>query len=172
MSVNIEIKSILADYEQAKLRLQYLGIQEDSVLHQKDIFYRVPFGRLKLRTIDNRTHELIIYFRHNSKSPKPSKYRRIRVKNPSVLNYFLMHIFGVRGVVEKERLLFLQDNIRFHIDKVKNLGNYFEIEYIVRESESKSIAESKVDSLLKILEISSQQLISESYIDLLCQKNI
>lgn len=160
------------DYEATKLRLQYLGIQEDGVLYQKDIFYRVPFGRLKLRNIDNQIHELIIYFRHNSKSPKPSKYFRIHIKNPNMLNYFLMHIFGVRGVVEKERLLFLRDNIRFHMDKVKNLGDYFEIEYITRESEPKAIAQSKVSSLMKMLEISSQQLISESYIDLLCQRNI
>lgn len=170
MAVNIEIKSVVTDYEETKLRLQHLGIREESILHQKDVFYKVPFGRLKLRSIDDQVHELIVYFRHNSQTPKPSKYLRIHIKNPGVLNYLLMHMFGIRGVVEKERRLFLQDNIRFHIDRVKNLGNYFEIEYILRESEAKSIAQDKVNTLLKMLEISSQQLISESYIDLLCQR--
>ena len=105
------------DYEATKFRLQYLGIQENGILYQKDIFYRdpFPFGRLKLRSIDNQMHELIVYFRHNSKTPKPSKYFRIHIKNPNMLNCFLAHVFGIRGIVEKERHLFLRDNIRFHM---------------------------------------------------------
>lgn len=170
MSINIEIKSIISDYDKARDRLRSLGIREENTMYQKDIFYHVPFGRMKLRNINNTQHELIIYFRHNAKSPKPSKYHRINTKHPGVINSILMHTFGIRGIVEKERLLFLQDNIRFHMDKVKGLGDYFEIEYVMNDCEVKDQAQEKVSLLLRMLDISDNQLISESYIDLILQQ--
>lgn len=171
MSLNIEIKSIISDCERTKERLKSLGIREAYSMYQRDIFYQVPFGRLKLRSINSNQHELIIYFRHNSKKPKPSKYHRIHTNYPDLINNVLTRIFGIRGVVEKNRLLFLQNNIRFHIDQVKNLGNYFEIEYIVGDAGLEAYAQEKVYSLLNLLEISERQLVSESYIDLLVKGN-
>ena len=167
MSKNIEIKSTIPDCERIKERLTCFGIREAYTMRQQDIFYRFPFGRLKLRSIDEKQHELIVYFRSNSKKPKSSKYHRIRTTNPHMVDKVLTYLFGVRGVVEKERLLFLQNNIRFHIDKVKNLGNYFEIEYVISDSSSETGAYQKVESLLEMLEISNSQLVSNSYIDLL-----
>lgn len=166
MAINIEIKSTLSDYKQTKDRLGKLGIREAYTMYQKDIFYQVPFGRLKLRNINNTQHELIIYFRNNTQSPKPSKYYRISMKHPGFIHKLLGYLFGVYGIVEKERLLFLQDNIRFHMDKVKGLGNYFEIEYVMDDCEVKAEAQEKVNSLLGALGISNNELISESYIDL------
>ena len=172
MSLNIEIKSVISDCESTKERLKELGIKEEYSMYQKDIFYQVPFGRLKLRSIDNSQHELIIYFRNNTKSPKPSKYYRIHTTHPNLINRVLIKIFGIRGVVEKDRVLFLQNNIRFHIDEVKNLGSYFEIEYIVGDSELEVRAQEKVSSLLRILGISERQLISDSYIDLVLKETL
>ena len=87
MSVNIEIKSVVTDYEETKLRLQHLGIREESILHQKDVFYHVPFLRLTLRSIEDQVHELIDYFRHNSQTLKPSMYLIIHPKNARALNH-------------------------------------------------------------------------------------
>ena len=172
MSLNIEIKSVISDCESTKERLENLGIKEAYTMYQRDIFYQVPFGRLKLRSINSNQHELIIYFRHNSKKPRPSKYHRIHTNYPDLINNVLTRIFGIRGIVEKKRLLFLQNNIRFHIDQVKNLGNYFEIEYIIGDSGLEAYARERVNSLLSLLEISERQLVSESYIDLLLKGNV
>lgn len=172
MALNIEIKSTVSDAAGLKERLICYGTQAIGIMHQTDIFYYFPLGRLKLRSIDQNQHELIIYFRSNEKKPKASKYCRIKINHPNMINRMLTSLFGVRGIVDKERELFLQDSIRFHLDKVKNLGTFFEIEYVVDDVEFEQDARLEVKKLLDKLGIIDNQLISCSYIDILLESSM
>lgn len=167
MSQNIEIKATVPDAHVLKSKLIQYGLSEDCTMHQKDIFYHFPFGRLKLRSINENQHEIIIYFRRNKETPKASKYFRMKIGYPDFTNRILTNLFGARGIVEKERVLFLKNNIRFHVDTVKNLGTYFEIEYIVEDAKDEQKAYIQVKKLLNTLGILDSQLIRGSYIDIL-----
>ena len=70
--------------------------------------------------------------------------------------------------VDKKREIYFIDNVKFHIDEVKDLGNFIEIEAI---SENDSLPIEKIKeqcSLYKnIFNINDKDLISESYSDML-----
>lgn len=74
----------------------------------------------------------MFYNRINFSGPKISDYIKVSFSNENTINNLknLLELsLGVKGIVKKERLLFFPEpNIRIHIDKVENLGDYMEIE--------------------------------------------
>lgn len=167
MSENIEFKARVADYEKMKSAMQRITEALPSLLEQKDVYYNVKKGRAKLRTINAGRHELIIYRRNDIAGPKSSKYIRIKVKHYKLVDRIMSGLFGVRGVIRKQRTLFLKSNVRFHLDRVEELGDFMEIEYIVAPLEDKEKARTQVDQLLRALHIREDMLVTHSYIDLL-----
>ncbi len=167
MSENIEFKARVPDYEEMKSAVQRITQARPSLLEQKDVYYKVKKGRAKLRTVNLGRHELIIYRRNDIAGPKSSKYIRIRIRHYKLVNGIMSSLFGVRGVVRKQRTLFLKSNVRFHLDRVEGLGDFMEIEYIVAPLEDKEKAKKEVDQLLQALHIREDMLITHSYIDLL-----
>lgn len=170
MAKNVEFKAKVADYDEMFNKVGILTNVTPTLIMQQDIFYGIKKGRLKLRTISNAHHEIIYYSRKNTLMPKVSKYYRFEVKHYDMVNRILARIFGEKEKVRKERYLFLKDNIRFHLDKVMDLGTFMEIEYIMSEKESKVEATNKVNTLLKRLDISPDMLIKGSYADMLREK--
>ena len=68
--------------------------------------------------------------------------------------------------VEKTRQVWLWENVRIHLDDVKGLGQFVELEAVTDE---KGVAEShqRVEILMRALEIQNDQLVEGSYGDLL-----
>ncbi|MDD4990069.1 MAG: CYTH domain-containing protein [Candidatus Pacebacteria bacterium] len=85
-------------------------------------------AHLKLR-IENSKQTLIYYQRANFSAitSTPSDIILLPVQDSKILS-FLSKALGVRAVVEKTRELWKKENTVFHLDKVKNAGNIFEIE--------------------------------------------
>lgn len=83
---------------------------------------------MKLR-IENSKQTLIYYQRANFSAitSTPSDIILLPVQDSKILS-FLSKALGVRAVVEKTRELWKKENTVFHLDKVKNAGNIFEIE--------------------------------------------
>lgn len=71
---------------------------------------------------------LISYDRLDSEGPKLSKFKKCEVPNYCELSEVLEDALGKRGVVKKQRLLFLVGQTRVHIDKVEGLGDFMELE--------------------------------------------
>lgn len=170
MAKNVEFKAKVTDYDEMYNKVQTLTNVTPILLQQQDVFYGVKRGRLKLRSISNVQHEIIYYNRKNSLAPKISKYYRFKVRHYNVVNKVLSIFFGKKEIVKKERYLFLKNNVRFHLDKVFELGTFMEIEYIMSEKESIIDAKNKVNSLLSCLQINSNMLIQGSYADMLREK--
>ena len=63
--------------------------------------------------------------------------------------------------------MFIADNIRIHIDKVKGLGNFIEFEVIYNSFES---AKKIMDDLINYFELVETGFIKGSYSDLLLKK--
>ena len=82
-----------------------------------------------------------------------------------------MKSLGVLIVVEKQREIYFIDNVKFHIDTVRDLGTFVEIEAIDSDG---TIGKEKLleqcQFFLDLFNISQSDLISVSYSDLLLGK--
>ena len=83
MARNIEIKARVADPEELRARIAMLAGSDAERLIQRDTFFEVPSGRLKLREFSDRSAELIFYERSNQAGPRRSSYTRSAVPEPA-----------------------------------------------------------------------------------------
>jgi adenylate cyclase class 2 len=135
--------------------------------HQIDTYFKVNTGRLKLREgkIEN---YLIHYNRENTKGPKKSSVLLYKTNPGSSLKSILTKALGVLVVVEKQREIYFIENVKFHIDNVKNLGRFVEIEAIGEGSKSdRKKLDEQCRHFLELFEIASKDLIPNSYSDML-----
>ncbi|MDE2736443.1 MAG: CYTH domain-containing protein, partial [Gemmatimonadota bacterium] len=71
---NIEIKAHYPDVERAEENLNALGAGLAGTFHQKDTYFNVAQGRLKLRELGTDEGHLIFYHREDLTGPKRSDY--------------------------------------------------------------------------------------------------
>ena len=167
MARNVEIKARADDLGSLRSRVVMLTPAPPAVIVQHDTFFVVPHGRLKLRRFADDTGELIFYERPDRAGPRESSYVRYWSPDPVALSVLLAQTFGVRGVVEKRREVFLVGRTRIHLDDVRGLGTFMEIEVVLQEGEAVSDGEQVVDQLLATLGIPASSLVEHAYIDLL-----
>lgn len=165
--INVEIKAHCEDPGRIRSILKKYGADFKGADHQIDTYFDVPDGRLKLRqgTIEQ---NLIFYRRPDSKSPKTSDIYLVAAEHPQDLRDLLDYALGTKVVVDKQREIYFIDNVKFHIDEVKNLGSFVEIEAIDKDG---SVGESKLheqcQKYLELFEIEDKNLIAKSYSDML-----
>ncbi|TYP93343.1 putative adenylyl cyclase CyaB [Fodinibius salinus] len=165
--LNIEIKARCEDPETIRSILEDQNADYKGTDHQIDTYFNVPEGRLKLRQ-GNIEKNLIFYRRPNSQTPEASNIDLMPAEHPEKLHALLDNALGTMVVVDKEREIYFIDNVKFHIDHVEKLGHFVEIEAI---DEGGSIGEEKLRSqcqhYLELFDIPAEQLVAESYSDLL-----
>ena len=122
MARNVEIKAIVRDWEAVVQAAERLSDTSKEIILQEDIFYPSPKGRIKLRILAPEHGELIYYERPDQEGPKTSTYFITRTSEPQKLNDVLTYTYGQRGIVQKERWLFLVGPTRIHLDQVEGLG--------------------------------------------------
>ncbi|MCP4291697.1 MAG: class IV adenylate cyclase [bacterium] len=166
MPANIEIKAALPNPEEFRIHAESLS-DSHQVLHQKDTFFAVNKGRLKLRCFPEGNGELIQYERSNRKGPKHSRYSIIRTPDPENLEAVLSEVLGVIGVVKKTRDLFMVGQTRIHLDSVENLGLFVELEVVLKENQSTEEGEFIATELMQKLNIKQDDLLEMAYIDML-----
>ncbi len=166
MPKNIEIKATIRNYAAVKTRIQQLCPAQPALLRQKDTYFRIRNARLKLRETPAAA-ELIYYRRNTEKGPKLSRYIRKKILFPAILRNFLALLLGVRGVVEKERLLFFHGRTRIHLDTVRTLGQFVEFEVVLGDSDPPASGQAEAEMLMNQLNLSLADLVAASYIDLL-----
>jgi predicted adenylyl cyclase CyaB len=106
--------------------------------------------------------------RKESKKLRVSNYILTNTKDFDNLHRTLSLLFPVLVTVEKVREIFLFDNIRIHLDKVKNLGEFLEFE-VVFDSFQKARAQMKF--LISYFKLDRKKFINNSYSDILLKKN-
>jgi adenylate cyclase class 2 len=128
--LNIELKARCADPARVRALLEAAGADFRGVDEQRDVYFHVPEGRLKLRrgTIER---SLIFYRRADDVAVKPSHVTVARLAEaPEALEDTLAAALGVRAVVEKRREIRYLGNVKFHLDEVPGQGSFVEIEAI------------------------------------------
>ena len=168
MPVNIEIKAKCFDPAAIREILKDLGAEYKGTDHQTDTYFKTDNGRLKLRE-GNIENNLIFYKRGDQAGPKRSDVLLYPAnRNPNLKN-ILEEVFGIMVVVDKQREIYFIDNVKFHIDEVNDLGSFVEIEAIGDKGEENQL-DKQCRHFMEVLNIKEEQLLCESYCDLLLIK--
>lgn len=162
---NLEIKAKYEDHKKLQRILKQIGARVVMRSRQIDTYFAVPHGRLKLREYGAPSAELVFYERAERSIRRWSDYYVYHCKNPKELKAFLKKIFSVLVVVNKQRALYRYQNAKIHVDRVRPLGNFMEIE--VEVTKGKVQARRMMESLLRRLQIPKKDFIKQSYSDLL-----
>jgi predicted adenylyl cyclase CyaB len=148
---NIEIKSPLPDRATVEGRLVELDAQLIWTRDQRDTFYRVERGWLKLREADGAEPELIAYQRAtDTGDPRPSDYQRLPLADARAWHALLGHVHEQEGIVAKRRTLWRWRHTRIHLDRVEDLGDFLELETVldgIDEPAGSAESETVIDAL-------------------------
>src|SRR5437899_1379318 len=113
---NLELKARCHDLEAIRPIVRELCGADGDVESQSDTYFQAPMGRLKLREIQGRPAVLVSYARPSLSEFRGSDYYLVPISEPALLKAALTAALGVRGVVEKRRLIYWWHNVRIHLD--------------------------------------------------------
>lgn len=157
---------------------------------QRDTYFRVSHGRLKLREWSRDDAApgvadpggdgegaacgamLIAYERPDDAGTRTSDYLLCAAPDPDALREALTRSLGVWLVVEKRRRLHRWGQTRIHIDRVADLGPFVELETVVEhfpapEATRLARAEAEHREVIALLGLGRLPVIAGSYSDLL-----
>ena len=163
MPTNLELKIRVISHQALKKILEQIGAENKGILNQKDVYYSVPNGLLKLR-IENRNESLIFYNRNENDKNRWSDFEVLEFANGNAEKFF-NNLFDVEIIVKKKRELFYYDDTRIHIDTVKFLGKFLELETLVING--KADAKKRFEKIKSLLKLNESKQIRKSYKDLL-----
>lgn len=170
--VNYEFKARLRDekYIRAvlgKLRARFVGTD-----HQVDTYFRVPSGRLKVREgrIEN---ALIFYERPNAPRPRRSRIEMMFLPRRNLAKAILSAALEPLAIVDKRREIYFVGNVKIHLDHVRGLGKFVEVEAIRKvtvdsrnsKAREKTIRD-QARKFQKLFAIQDHDLMARSYSDL------
>jgi len=163
---NIEIKARCTNQESIRNILKTGNAEFKGLDHQVDSYFKVNSGRLKLRegSIEN---ALIHYNREDKYDAKESDVILYQNSKNSLLKELLIRALGLLVTVDKEREIYYIGNVKFHLDKVKDLGEFIEIEAIGKGNADKENLMNQCKFYLNLFGITKEDLVPVSYSDLL-----
>src|SRR3989449_2131714 len=162
--VNYEFKARLKNEAHVRTVLKALRARFIGTDHQVDTYFRVPRGRLKVRQGDIE-NALIFYERPNARGARPSRVRMIELPPNSPVQEILAAALGVLAVVDKRREIYFAGNVKIHLDRVRGLGRFVEVEAISRSGRVRRIRE-QARNFQKLFGIAHADMVAESYSDL------
>ncbi len=167
MPRNIEIKARIHSVEALLPRAQALADGTAQRIEQDDTFFNCAQGRLKLRDFGDGSGELIHYHRADTAGPKLSDYVLAPTSDPAVLREALVRAHGVLGRVRKTRWVLLAGQTRIHLDRVEGLGDFMELEVVLRDEQPLEEGQAIAQALMQQLGVPPEQRLAGAYLDLL-----
>jgi len=142
------------------LRARYIGTD-----HQVDTYFHVPSGRLKIREgrIEN---ALIFYQRTDAGRARRSKIEMMMLPPRNSIRAILSAAIGVLAVVDKRREIYFVGNVKVHLDRVRGLGKFVEVEAISRGGSVAKIRE-QARRFQKLFGIKASDIVAQSYSDMI-----
>ena len=125
--LNVEFKARVDSLDEARAKLRTLYPREAGLDHQRDTYFQVPEGRLKLRE-GGIEQSLIFYRRSNEAAARESHVIYATVVNTAELRGVLEAALPVTAVVEKDREIYYVGQTKIHLDRVEGHGFFLEVE--------------------------------------------
>jgi predicted adenylyl cyclase CyaB len=161
---NVELKATDPDPDRSLAVCLELGAEDKGVLIQRDTYFQVPDGRLKLREEAPGGAALIQYHRPDAAQARESRYRLVKIGDPETLKEALDAALGTLVVVYKERRLLLWEGVRIHLDDVAGLGTFLELEGVAAPDSDLGPERERVAELSAKLDLEGR-IVSDSYSD-------
>jgi adenylate cyclase class 2 len=175
-AANVEFKARAGDLAAVARRALALGAVAAGTLRQRDTYFAVPDGRLKLREETTTppdggaptSHaELIAYRRADERRARVSTYERRPVEDAPAAASELDAQYGRTVVVTKVRRLLTWRGVRIHLDDVAGLGTFVELEGVVVPDLPVDACAERVDALRRGLGIEPTAVVADGYAALL-----
>ncbi|MCL1797363.1 MAG: class IV adenylate cyclase [Eggerthellaceae bacterium] len=160
---NIEIKVALSEKGDVVNRLNALGAKYQYTMKQADYYFDIGENKDKLRIIDGREFQLISYQRKEKHGQKDSYYE-IKELTAVEKDALLASRKAIKHV-EKTRELWLYGNTRIHLDLVEQLGNFLELETVIKDISLKA-GKNEFKTVVNGLGIDATNSVAASYSDL------
>jgi adenylate cyclase class 2 len=160
---NIELKARDPDHAASLEACRALGAEDHGEIVQRDTYFEVARGGLKLREEHPGHPHLIQFERASEPQQRESRYRIIEVDDAGTVVAALSATLGVRVVVTKRRRLFLWHNVRIHLDHVEGLGQFIELEAVAPADSDLTHERELVASLRNTLSITDEHLVGLGY---------
>ncbi|HUU13354.1 MAG TPA: class IV adenylate cyclase [Terriglobia bacterium] len=167
--VNYEFKARLRDENHVRAALKKQRARHIGNDHQIDTYFRVPRGRLKVREgrIEN---ALIFYQRTDSPRPRRAQIEMMLLPRRNSMRSVLAASLGVLTAVDKRREIYLVGNVKIHLDRVRGLGKFIEVEAVSHSRGLKKIR-AQARRFQKLLGIPSSDILANSYADMVLKKS-
>jgi adenylate cyclase class 2 len=162
---NIELKAHDPDPVRSLEVCRTLGAEDHGEIWQRDTYFQVASGGLKLREERPGRPHLVQFQRTNQPQQRESRYRIIEIDDGTVLSAALAEAIGVRVVVTKHRRLFLWRDVRIHLDRVEQLGEFIELEAVAPTDSDLAHEHDLVAELRTAFEITDERLLAVGYVD-------
>ena len=167
---NIEIKARSDNHDEIREILSSHSADFKGADHQIDTYFKTNHGRLKLRE-GKLENFLIHYNRENTGGPKQSDVTLFKSQPETSLKEILTKSLGILVVVNKQREIYFIDNVKFHIDMVKGLGSFIEIEAIGTDGNyTEDQLYRQCRHYLGLFRIPEEDLLPYSYSDMLLKE--
>ena len=184
MSIEVEIKLKIRDKNRLIESLRDVGFQQGDLVLESDVYYTSrhhDFEKLdealRIRSIQNLStgeKSSVITFK-GAKTDSCSMTRKeleTEVGDPKIAREILESIgFTPVPSVEKERQHFYMQKITACVDRVKNLGDYLELEKMVGVEAEKTEALQELEEVLQRLGYSMEDTTRTSYLSMLMKHN-
>jgi len=167
--LNFEFKARLKDEPRVREALKKLSARFVGADYQIDTYFRVPSGRLKVREgrIEN---ALIFYRRSNIRRARQAAVDMMLLPRRNPLRAILARALGTLAVVDKRREIYFVKNVKIHLDRVRQLGKFIEVEAISRTGDARKIR-SQARQFQKLFGITAKDIVAESYSDLILRRS-
>ena len=164
---NYEFKAKAADPNKLEQKLLGLNPVFKGEDYQIDTYFNVPSGRLKLRE-GNIENALIYYERPDISDAKQADIILYKHSPEKSLKDILTKILGIKTIVDKTRRIYFIENVKFHFDRVKNLGTYVEVEAIDETGEiGLEKLKEQCNKYFLFFGLDKSDLVDKSYSDLI-----
>ncbi len=166
--LNFEFKARLKDLSKARTTLKKLDARFVGTDRQVDTYFHAPRGRLKIRAgrIEN---ALIHYQRSNSAQARRSEVELMLLPRRNSVRLILAGALGVLAVVDKRREIYFVGNVKIHLDRVRGLGTFVEVEAMTRSGDIKKVRAQAV-KFRELFAVSSGDIVPQSYSDMILSK--
>jgi adenylate cyclase, class 2 len=166
--INVEFKARMRDEKRVRAALKSLRLRVAGTDHQVDTYFNTSTGRLKLRQ-GNIENALIFYQRQNTPKVRPSRVLLCEFSDPALvrtLKKVLASALGVAAVVDKVREIYFVDNVKIHLDRVRGLGKFLEVEAFVPKGRLRH-GRRQAEQMKQMFGVLPEDVLPHSYSDMI-----
>uniref|UniRef100_A0AC35EXT9 CYTH domain-containing protein n=1 Tax=Panagrolaimus sp. PS1159 TaxID=55785 RepID=A0AC35EXT9_9BILA len=177
MPKHVELKAILRNFDLTFSQAQQFCFgQTPQILKQFVSYFVSHNGRISLREFldePESTHADLLFYEipetDDVTGLKISEFVKTEILDVKNLKECLQLSMGIRGSLKKTRYLFIHEQIRIHLDRVEDLGDFIEIEVRLNENENAVNGYQTAEYFMAQLGILKDDFIEGAYIDKLIE---